>query len=150
MYTKKLKFIRDEKEINQSIVADVIGITRGRYADYEVEYEIMPIKHINTLCNYFDISIDYLFEFTTIPKYKNSNSNVNSKLSGTRLKELRKEKKLTQDKLSDLLKVSRSTITYYELGKNIIATPFLYDICKKYKISADYLLGKIDNPKYLK
>ena len=31
----------------------------------------------------------------------------------------------------------------------LIATPFLYTICKKYNISADYLLGKIDNPKYL-
>ena len=36
-----------------------------------------------------------------------------------------------------------------EKGKYLISIPFLYTICKKYNISADYLLGKIDNPKYL-
>ena len=38
----------------------------------------------------------------------------------------------------------------YEKGKTLILTSFLYTICKKYNISADYLLGKIDEPKYLK
>ena len=37
----------------------------------------------------------------------------------------------------------------YEKGKYIIATTYLYQICKRYNISADYLLGKIDSPKYL-
>ena len=41
-------------------------------------------------------------------------------------------------------------ITEYERGTNIIATPFLYEICKTYLISADYLLGKTDSPKYYK
>ena len=52
--------------------------------------------------------------------------------------------KITQDKLAQKLNVSRTTITEYERGTNIIATPFLYTICKDYNLSADYLLGKID------
>ncbi len=48
------------------------------------------------------------------------------------------------------LNIENGTIANYELGINLIATPFLYSICKKYNISADYLLGKIDKPKYLK
>ena len=54
-----------------------------------------------------------------------------------------------QNKLSELLKTSQSTIADYERGKNYLPTPFLYTISKKYGISADYLLGKIDEPKYL-
>jgi len=57
-----------------------------------------------------------------------------------------KENKLTQEKLASILNVSRTTITEYERGTNIIATPFLYTICKNYNISADYLLGKINTP----
>ena len=81
--------------------------------------------------------------------YKSSKKKINKVLSGERLRNLRKENKITQDKLAKILNVSRSTIAEYERGTNLIATPFLYTICKKYNISADYLLGKIDSPKYL-
>ena len=67
-----------------------------------------------------------------------------------RLKDFRKENKITQKKLAQELNTSQSTIADYERGKNMIPTPFLYTICKKYNISADYLLGRINNPKYLK
>ena len=67
---------------------------------------------------------------------------------GTRLKEFRKENKITQDKLASILNTNQSVIANYERGRTIIATPFLYTICKKYNISADYLLGKINTPKY--
>ena len=49
----------------------------------------------------------------------------------------------------NILNTVHPVISNYESGKFLIATPFLYTICKKYNISADYLLGKIDNPKYL-
>ena len=67
-----------------------------------------------------------------------------------RLKELRKEYNLTQNQLAKVINVATSTISDYERGINVIATPFLYQICKKYHISADYLLGKVNDPKYLK
>ena len=46
--------------------------------------------------------------------------------------------------------MARSALANYERGRNVIATSFLYTICTRYNISADYLLGKINNPKYLK
>ena len=61
-----------------------------------------------------------------------------------------KENNLTQDKLAQKLNIARTIISKYEKGEFLIATHTLYTICKKYHISADYLLGRIDNPKYLK
>ncbi|MCI9281068.1 MAG: helix-turn-helix transcriptional regulator [Bacilli bacterium] len=55
-----------------------------------------------------------------------------------------------QEKLANEINTNKSVICSYEKGKRIIPTPFLYEICKKYNISADYLLGKIDSPKFLK
>lgn len=57
---------------------------------------------------------------------------------------------LSQIKLANILNTTHSMISDYENTKKLIATPFLYTICKKYNISADYLLGKIDTLKYLK
>ncbi len=148
IYSIKLKEIRTQNQKMQKELAELLDISESCYSRYENELDIIPITHLNILCNYFNISIDYVFELTN-NNYKNINSDINNKLSGTRLKELRKEYKLTQDKLAKELNASRSTITGYEIGRYTIATPFLYAICKKYNISADYLLGKIDNPKYL-
>ena len=66
-----------------------------------------------------------------------------------KLTELRDEQKLTQKELAKVLNVDISLPSKYEHGIYPIATTYLYSLCKKYNVSADYLLGKVDNPKYL-
>ncbi len=150
IYKKKLIELREEKELKQYEIANILGIYKGLYNQYETEYEIIPIKHLNTLCNYFHVSFDYMFEFTKEKNYKEINPEIDLIKAGQRLKELRKEIKKTQTGLANELNCSYGTIAGYEIGRYLIATPFLYTICKKYNISADYLLGKINEPKYLK
>ena len=149
-YSKRLQYLRERTGITQSQAGSLIQLDSGTYSHYEKEELLIPIKHLNTFANYYKVSIDYLFEFSDIPNNNDFKKNIDKKTSGIRLKEFRKENKLTQDKLAQALKSSRSTIAEYERGTNIIATPFLYTICKKYSISADYLLGKTNYPKYLK
>ncbi len=149
IYSKKLKEIREEKNVTQEEISSILNISRGVYSIYETESQIIPIKHLDVLSNYFNVSIDYLFQFTDIKNYDNSNP-INLEVSVKRLKEFRKDNKITQVNLAKMLNVANGTIANYERGRNFIATPFLYDICKKYNISADYLLGKIVYPKFLK
>ena len=144
IYSDKLTELREEKNMSQINIAKVLKIDNSLYAKYEKEYEIIPIKHLNNLCNYFNVSIDYLFDFTVKKNYEVNNNVIDKAKIGERLKNIRKENKLTQVKLAKELNTSQSVIAEYEKGKNLIATPFLYTICKKYHVSADYLLGKID------
>lgn len=148
-YSKILKMLRENRNLTNIEMGKLLNISDSMYSRYEKQNQIIPIKHLDTLCNYFNVSMDYLFEFTDIKNYKNSDS-INLEKSVNRLKEFRKENKITQINLAKMLNVANGTIANYECGRNFIATPFLYEICSKYKISADYLLGKIDNPKYLK
>ncbi len=148
-YTEIIKTLREEKELTQNEVATVLGISRSAYKNYELQNQIIPIKHLVELCNYFDVSIDYILGLTDILNYFNV-SDVALDKAGERLKTFRKEHKLTQKKLAEILNTTFSSVAWYEKGRNLIATPFLYTICKKYKISADYLLGRIDDPKYIK
>ena len=148
MYTK-LKFLREREGLTQYDVSNLLNIDRSQYGKYETEYVIIPLKHLNTLCNYFNCSLDYVFGFTDDYNYQVSNKEIDLELAGQRLKEFRKENKLTQVKLAAFLNTVHPVITNYEKGKHLISTPFLYQICTKYKISADYLLGKINEPKYL-
>jgi len=61
-----------------------------------------------------------------------------------RIKNFRKENKYTQNEIGKLLNIDHSVWCRYELGVTTIPTIFLYTICKKFNISADYLLGRID------
>ena len=67
MYTKKLIDMREEHNLKQYELAKIINLAPTTFNNYETEYEIMPIKHINKVTNFFDVSFDYLFEFIKIP-----------------------------------------------------------------------------------
>ena len=149
-YGQKVKELRERNGITQKELAKYLEIDAKLYSHYETEDRIIPCKHLYAISLYFNVSLDYLFGFTNIKNYEtNKKLDINKGEVGIKLKELRKELKLTQTKLADILNTTQSVIAEYEKGKNLIATPFLYTICKKYNISADYLLGKIDSPKYL-
>ena len=150
MYKERLKNIRDNKETLQKDIAKILNIKDNTYSEYENEYKIIPIKHLSKICNYFNVSLDYIFNFTNKENYSNIRKEINKELTRNRLKELRKENNLTQEKLAKIINVAKSTISDCERMSTTLATPFLYDICKKYNISADYLLGKIDQPKKFK
>lgn len=148
MYKNRIKELRTLELISQTALGAIINISQNTFSEYENEYKIIPLNHLNQLCNYFNVSLDYIFELTNTKKYKSSYKEINLELSSKRLKELRKKNKLTQTKLSEILNCSYGTIAGYESGRYVIATPFLYTICKKYNVSADYLLGKTDNPNF--
>ena len=147
MYNNRLLELRESNNLKQCNLAELLNIRDNAYGQYEREYVIIPIKHLNTLCNYFNVSLDYIFSFTNIKQYTDSINEIDNILMSKRLKEFRKENKLTQVKLATILNIGNGTLAGYETGKFIISTPFLYTICKKYGVSADYLLGKIDSPK---
>ena len=148
-YTNILKQLREEKNLSQKDIAYILGISRGLYSQYEIADKIIPLNHLEKLSNYFNLPINYLLGLDN-DKQKQNLKEINNNLFSIRLKEFRKENKLTQEKLAKELNTSHSVISAYEKNKTLILTSFLYTICKKYNISADYLLGKINNPKHLK
>ena len=147
MYGNKLKELRENNHIKQIDLCKILKITNNTYSNYETEYQIIPIKHLNTICNFYNVSLDYIFSFTDIKQYTDNKKEIDKKFAGERLKKFRKKYQIKQQELSNLLNIGYGTISGYETCRYLIATPFLYTICKKYNISADYLLGKIDNPK---
>lgn len=63
-----------------------------------------------------------------------------------RLRERRKNKGLTQKQLGDLVGASEFTISKYERGINEPDADTLRKICVAIDCTADYLIGKTDNP----
>jgi len=145
--TKNIKKIRIDSNLSQEDIAKKLNVSRSSYAMWESNNNIFPIKRLIEFCSIVNCSLDYALALINInTEIKNT---LDENKAKSRLTEFRKENKLTQEKLANILNTNKSVICNYERGRNIIATPFLYEICKKYKISADYLLGRTDSPKYL-
>ena len=147
-YENNLKQLRVSTNHSQEEIANILNIDRTTYNHYENNHTTIPIKHLIVLSEYYNISIDYIFNFNNDKDLKLNT--ISLEKASLRLKEFRKENKLTQAKLANILNTNQSVIANYERGRNLIATPFLYTICLKYNISADYLLGLSDEPKYIK
>lgn len=141
---EQLRNIREERNLRQVDIANILGINRSTYTSYEIERDTIPINHLNKLCNYFAVSIDFVMGLSQTKQYQNSLPNIDNKKQTERLKLLRKENNLTQMEIAKILNTSRSTWTGYEYGKYQIPTLLLYEIAKKYKYSMDYILGKVD------
>ena len=63
-----------------------------------------------------------------------------------RIKELREDRDLTQEELADILNVSQTGYSKYELGKRDIPTQILVALADFYGTSVDYLLGRTNEP----
>lgn len=73
----------------------------------------------------------------------------NEHVFGRRLRALREKSGEPQRVLADLLGVSTTQISDMEKGRRTTGIDNIVLLCQHYKISADYLLGLIDEPKEL-
>ena len=144
MFLKRIRDLRDEYDLTQVKLAKILGVSKSTYSRWETDENLIPLNHLNDLCNYFKVSIDYMIGLTDQKQYKNVNTRLNKTIIGNRLKKFRKDNNLTQEKLAKVLNTSHSTISSYEHGHAMILTAFAYEICKKYNLSFDYLIGRID------
>ena len=58
-----------------------------------------------------------------------------------RIREIREDSSLTQQKVADLLHVGQRTYADYESGKTRIPIDNLVDLAKYYNVSMDYISG---------
>ncbi len=63
-YTERLQWIRNCKNITQKDIATAIGIKQQQYARYEKGINIMPITHLIKICEFLNISADYILGLT--------------------------------------------------------------------------------------
>jgi len=60
MNVERLKEIREDKDLTQKEVANVIHVTQQQYNKYELGINSIPIEKLSRLANYYNTSTDYL------------------------------------------------------------------------------------------
>lgn len=62
-----------------------------------------------------------------------------------RMKLIRKERGLSQEAIADVLQTTQQQYSRYENGENEFPVRHVVSLCRFYGVSADWLLGLIDN-----
>ena len=68
IYSNRLQALRERIGLTQAKAGQLINLDSGTYNNYEKEKILIPIKHLNVFSNYYDVSFDYLFNFTETKK----------------------------------------------------------------------------------
>ena len=68
-FLDKLRGLREDNDLTQSQVAQVLGTSQTMYARYERGANEMPLRHLITLCRFYNVSADYFLN-TAPDKHK--------------------------------------------------------------------------------
>lgn len=58
-YIKIMRDLREDHDLTQKQIAEVIGTSQTMYARYERGANELPIHHLIALCRYYRVSSDY-------------------------------------------------------------------------------------------
>lgn len=59
-YIDKLRGLREDNDLTQAQIAEVLGTSQTMYARYERGANEMPIRHLIALCRLYRVSSDYI------------------------------------------------------------------------------------------
>ena len=164
MYLKRLKDLREDNDLTQENISEILKISRPQYSLYETGKRDIPVDLLTTLAKYYKTSIDYIVgltdTFEKYPKIKIMSKYLIVKFSFRiynfiyilkenfymykRIKELRLENNLTQEELSRKLEISRISYSLYESSKRKVPLKILMKLAKEYNTSIDYIVGNTD------
>lgn len=59
-YIKRIRDLREDHDKTQQEIAEVLGTSQTMYARYERGANELPIHHLLKLCDYYNVSADYI------------------------------------------------------------------------------------------
>ena len=66
MYFQRLKDLREDRDLLQKDIAEILGISQTVYSRYERGAQTIPVMHLIKLADFYKTSTDYLLRRTKI------------------------------------------------------------------------------------
>lgn len=58
----RVRDLREDHDLNQTQVAEILGIKRNSYQRYETGEQNLTLEHARVLAKYYNVTLDYLTE----------------------------------------------------------------------------------------
>ena len=126
----RLRELQRAEKLTQQELADIAEVSKQTIQNWEDGTSNIKPEKAEKLADYFGVSVGYLLGY--------DDNDINQM---NRLKELRKEKGLTQTDLAELLEVTKLTIHNWENGVSSIKSDRLKKLCEIFDVDVPYLLG---------
>ena len=71
-YYERLKELRKGRAISQQHIAEILGIDKQQYSDYENGIQELPLDYLVVLCMFYRVSSSYILDLPKnlrYPKY---------------------------------------------------------------------------------
>ena len=62
MYFRRLRDLREDKDLTQTDVAEYLGIQQTVYSRYERGYQTIPVEHLIKLADFYGVTTDYILD----------------------------------------------------------------------------------------
>ena len=59
-YAERMRNLRQDNDLSQKKIADMLGVAQTTYSQYELEKRPMPIDYLIALCKFYNVSADYM------------------------------------------------------------------------------------------
>ncbi len=59
----RLRDIREDRNLTQKDIAEVLNVKQNTYQQYESEKRQLPLQSLVKLCSYYNLSADYILGF---------------------------------------------------------------------------------------
>ena len=138
----RLKDIREDNDISQEKMAEILKVNRSTYSLWELGINIIPLKSLSDFADYFNYSIDYVLGLDNNRNNKNLIKGLNNKALANNIKEIRLKNNLTQENIANVLGVSQACIVRYEKGLIMISTSNLIKFCMEFNVKINQICGK--------
>ena len=60
MYQNRLRDLREDRDLKQKDLAELLKIHHTTYSDYELDRLNIPVSVLHTLADFYGVSVDYL------------------------------------------------------------------------------------------
>lgn len=64
LYMEKFRQFRQQNEITQAQVAEMLGVSQQQYFKYEKGINELPVRYLIAICKAYDLSADWLLDLT--------------------------------------------------------------------------------------
>ncbi len=67
-YKKRIRDLREDNDLTQSAVAEILGVCQRTYADYELGKTRIPVDSLIVLAKMYNVSMDYICGLTSVKR----------------------------------------------------------------------------------
>lgn len=142
---ERMHYIREKIGYTQKKLADKLGVSRSLINNWENGFSNISLRQLIKIAYLYQVPIDYFLDIISEVDHFDYHfiEEMDLKRIGLKLKEIRKSNGLTQERFAAMIDTKRSSISYYEIGKMMISTADLKQICETFGVSADYIVGNL-------